>query len=553
MLIDHLLKRNVFFQLSVCLVCLILVVGADCASSLSSEIAESNASIKVLIIELDSLRKDCLYEILDELPNIREVVKGKDNNAHFIYLPTVQTIIPSASAPANTSIYTGVYPRTHGVFSTTWFDRHQIKIHELISYSQDRINKILEEREIKTIFDYVKDAGKTNLVSMLFISKGVEPKRWLRSTICLWANSFWINFFKDFRTIPDAIHIDKRGTRGFLKGHIYSLSDGVEGYYRKHHTIPDLMVIHYFAFDIFSHYPHRYQVKEQWSMEKIQKYYLKNVIDPQVGRIVKWLKEKQLFEQCVFLFIADHGMTQITKHLDDDLVKDALGKEFKTQRFGRKLKKTEVICMAGAGTKAIYIKKRESKKWDSPPSLRRDIKPAVDLLLNNNEIKGALEAVLISQFPDERKEGIPETDAFWYFDGNNYLHTTQEEGDFLSALKPISHLDTLYQGSDLSTYFHKHYSRDSAPDIILINKPGLFYAPNKGKYGHHGSIYATDCMVSFLIGGPDLHQKLAQSYVIEEKANVLDLVPTVGRLLNINVPSTLDGKDIISTFNLVYE
>ena len=93
------------------------------------------------------------------------------------------------------------------------------------------------------------------------------------------------------------------------------------------------MVIHYYGFDIFSHYPHRFQSREKWSMKDIQRYYLKNIIDPQVGRIVAWLKKIQMYDNCTFFFIADHGMTRIEKHVDDSLGDEILSKGFKTSRF----------------------------------------------------------------------------------------------------------------------------------------------------------------------------------------------------------------------------
>ena len=243
-------------------------------------------------------------------------------------------------------------------------------------------------------------------------------------------------------------------------------------------------------------------------------------------------------------------MTRITRHLDDDLAKKALAREFKTHRFGRKLKNTEAIILPGAGTKAIYIKNRENDDWQAPPSLKRDIKPAVDLLLQDEEIQNSLETLLINQFSGDREQGIPETEVFCYFDIDGYLITSRKEEDFFNALKSLSYLDTLYPDSQLSHDFLKQYSRDSAPDILLITKPGLFFTPNKGKYGHHGSIYPSDCLVSFMLGGPGLSQKLTRSYIIEEKASVLDVVPTVGRLLNIEIPFALDGKDIFATHNI---
>jgi hypothetical protein len=182
-----------------------------------------------------------------------------------------------------------------------------------------------------------------------------------------------------------------------------------------------------------------------------------------------------------------------------------------------------------------------------------DIKPAIDLLIQVKQIRDSLTTLLINQFPGEREDGISETDAFWYFDIQGYIKTQRKEEDFLNVLKPLSIMDSLYPSTQLSQYFRKQYSRDTAPDILLINKPGLFFTPNNGKYAHHGSIHPSDSLVSFVIGGPRLSQKLKRSYIIEDKISVLDLMPTVGSILNLEMPLTTNGEDIFTKHNILLE
>jgi hypothetical protein len=442
-------------------------------------------------------------------------------------------------------MYTGLFPYQHGIYSTSWLDRKKVRIYDHLTYPQNKISSMLEDRGVKTIFDYSKEGGRTSLVSMLFIGKGVEPENWIRSNPLLWGNGFWLNIFTDFIPVPQPAHADKRGTRGFLKGHVYSFSDGLEGFYAKNNTLPDLMVIHYYGFDIFSHYPHRFQSREKWSMKDIQRYYLKNIIDPQVGRIVAWLKKIQMYDNCTFFFIADHGMTRIEKHIDDSLVDEILSEGFKTSRFWRRLENVEALCMAGAGTKAIYIKNRKEGSWRVPPSLQEDIKPAIDLLLKNENLVSSVAAILIRNSPKESSEVVLETEIFSSFNISKYTQTQRKELDFINALAPLSSINAINSDVRLSLQFERQYSKDSAPDIVLITKPGIFFAPDKGKYGHHGSIYSSDNLVSFMLGGPNVSKKLLKSCMIEETVSILDFVPTVAGLLNIKVPEKLEGKDII--------
>jgi len=225
-----------------------------------------------------------------------------------------------------------------------------------------------------------------------------------------------------------------------------------------------------------------------------------------------------------------------------------LSASFKTNSIWRRFKNVEALCMAGAGTKAIYIKNRQDNSWIVPPSLTRDIKPAIDLLIKNEELLSSTAAILIRQCSGERIGGASEPAMFWSFDISGYMQTKQSEHDFLNALKPLSSIDVLNSDVHLSLQLERQYSNDSAPDIVLITKQGLFFAPDKGKYGHHGSIYSSDNLVSYMMGGPSLSRRLVESCIIHEKASVLDFVPTVMGLLHVAVPSNLEGKDIISTY-----
>jgi hypothetical protein len=178
--------------------------------------------------------------------------------------------------------------------------------------------------------------------------------------------------------------------------------------------------------------------------------------------------------------------------------------------------------------------------------LTKDIKPAIDLFVKNEELLNSTAAILIRQFSGERSEGASEPAMFWSFDISGYMQTKRSENDFLNALKPLSSIDVLNSDVHLSLQLERQYSNDSAPDIVLITKQGLFFAPDKGKYGHHGSIYSSDNHVSFMLGGPGLSRKLLKSCIIEERAHVLDFVPTVLGLLHIAIPSKLEGRDIVS-------
>jgi hypothetical protein len=89
--------------------------------------------------------------------------------------------------------------------------------------------------------------------------------------------------------------------------------------------------------------------------------------------------------------------------------------------------------------------------------------------------------------------------------------------------------------------YNLDFSRDTKPDIVLINKPGHYFTPNEGKYAHHGSIYADDAFVSFVVSGPAIHLFSTRSRTVLEQINTVDLVPMAAYLAGIRIDRPIDG------------
>ncbi|PQP34203.1 hypothetical protein C6A37_09000, partial [Desulfobacteraceae bacterium SEEP-SAG9] len=168
----------------------------------------------------------------------------------------------------------------------------------------------------------------------------------------------------------------------------------------------------------------------------------------------------------------------------------------------------------------------------SPPRLLADVKPVVDVLIDINGVEQYLNAILVARYPGERDENPKhsgrsgELDAYWFFNPNTYRQSHRRDGDFLDALEPLARLDELV-GKPLKAadMFCKDFSRGNIPDIILINKPGYYFPPDKGKYAHHGGIYPDDAYVSFVVSGPGIQRFSDHPRVITRQIDTVDLVP----------------------------
>lgn len=499
---------------------------------------------KVFVIILDALKRGTLMESLDHLPSFKGIIEGKDVDYPYIYFENVLCSIPSSSMPSNATLLTGVYPLRHGIPSTVWFDREKRKIVTLTSFFQRRVIDFLKQTETDTIFDYARRSGRTTMAVATQVAKGVESSNWIKQSVHLWGQAFCLNLFRDGNPIPDGAHLDSGTTDGLIDGHLYSFTDGLKGMLRAKGDIPDITVVHYVGLDIFTHYPRRFMVKERWTVDQIQRWYLKEVLDPEIGKIQSFLEKNRLFKNTVFFFAADHGQTKITKHIDERRFVEGFPKNFKIMGRRCSVKKADVVVMPGAGTKAIYVKNRLRTDWMAPPRLLEDVKPVVDASINIDDMEKHINTLLVGRYPGERDATREESDEFWYFDLRTYLHSNRRQNDFVAALKSLSSLDWLI-GKELkaSYMYNLDFDRKNKPDIVLINKPGHYFTPDEGKYAHHGSIYPDDAFVSFVVSGPGVHLFSTNPRTVTQQIDTVDMVPMAAYLADIRIDKPVAGKN----------
>ncbi|HUT84701.1 MAG TPA: alkaline phosphatase family protein, partial [Thermodesulfobacteriota bacterium] len=244
---------------------------------------------KVVILELHGMKQGIIDESLEGSPHFQELIRGPHNAQSYVYLPRVFVTIPAASVPGISSMYTGLYPQRTGVVSTIWFDRRTTEVRTMVSYSQQRINRILTSNGVKTLFDYVGESGKHSMATMLMLTKGADWS--VKSGAFFWGNASLLGLLRNGRWFPDSPYVDQKTISAFLNGHVLSYDKSLAGIQRYHGTIPDVMVVQLLGTDLFSHYPARDLENRNASMDEIQKYYTRTVLDPLIGRLIRFLKK----------------------------------------------------------------------------------------------------------------------------------------------------------------------------------------------------------------------------------------------------------------------
>ena len=279
-------------------------------------------------------------------------------------------------------------------------------------------------------------------------------------------------------------------------------------------------------------------------METIQTRYARNVLDPQIGRLIRYFKENGTYQRMIFFMVSQQGAIKITRHISDDLISSSLAPVFRLPDAATCNREADAVVMPGACTKEVYLKNRQTNDWLQPPRLLADVKPAVDLILANTVLVDSLNAMAIRQYADERNAAIPETDTWWGFDCLSYLESAQSNDDFLASLMPLADAFAHFELKDFVVNgLNRQYSRDTAPDIKLVNKKGIYFEVDKHKYGHHGSYYPEDTVLSFWIAGPGLARVIPGRHVLEKNAFTLDLIPMVAYVLDMPQTQGVDGRN----------
>jgi hypothetical protein len=182
--------------------------------------------------------------------------------------------------------------------------------------------------------------------------------------------------------------------------------------------------------------------------------------------------------------------------------------------------------------------------WTSPPRLLEDVKPIVDVFIDVGDMKTSLNTLLVAQYAGEGNEDTNTSDTFSFFNLSLYRQSNRSDNAFINALEPLSGLDELVGKELKAAYMYcRDFHGNNTPDIILINKPGYYFAPDKDKYAHHGGIYHNDAYVSFVISGPGVHLFSDHPQRITHQIDTVDLLPIAAYLSGIKVDKRVDGKN----------
>ena len=515
---------------------------------LREQMRPHKAGARVLVFAFDGVGADELQQGIrsGNAPRIQSLLGaevGAGVFAHGYAAPEALSILPSTTMAAWVSVYTGQPPARTGVPGNEWFAREEMKF-----YAPAPVSVSESKHTLKMLTDgLVGNATRTpTLYELADVRSHVSLAPVYRGAD-LFTNpepSILVELFgAAAKGVVSDETVSQKSYQQVDEESAETLVEEIE-----QHGVPTLQVIYFPGVDLFSH------VAENPLDQQMR--YLREVLDPSIGRVLDAYERAGALGETFVLFVADHGHTPV---LADDL--HSLGTEgddeppsiirqagFRLRPFVLEPEEDEQdyqAAVAYQGAMAyIYLADRSTCSakgqrcdWKRAPRLEEDVMPVVRAFHKVNEtgeaapqLKGTIDLIFAREPRAPGEDALP----FKIFDGRKLVPI----GEYLkSRQRPdLLKLEERMEGLAAGPYGHR------AGDVLLLSRSGVerpveqrFYF--SGPYrSWHGSPTAQDSHVPFILvrkgdSGERLRGAVA-GVVGETWTSQLHVVPLILSLLN---------------------
>jgi len=550
----------------------------------------------VVIIDIDGLRRDVLYNTLAEdslredvnkkLPSLSRIVgklKLEDyrdpneiplekkidiSSCESLAVNNCVTIFPTYTYPAQSSIFTGLFPKNHGVTANFHFDRagtslgargnskYYSRLEALSFYlNEGTCNKMLN-KGTQTIYDYFYHHNLKCAASCILIvsqdKKAVNHVTWHLPWNFEGAGEEidWLvpNIFgqTQFVTENPADGIgDYR--ENFDQKMMDDVLDYLEEFLKFKKPPPNLMTLYFGGHDHHAHIEGEVALQQD---------YLINTVDVLLGKFLRlWdkLAEQHPLQNTLFVICADHGHTRanlddkkrvtgaelkgLLKRLDYDVLGRSELYEFEEH--------SNAVLVIMAGMAQIYVRKGVVKKqrgnWKENPTFQ-DLRPILKELSLANQMPAAP-----TNFLSDALDFI----LFKNYDKNQYQIYEYDKAANTDVIKPLPEnfgveKNYVMAGQRLDEFF----CQNSGDILLLVNYDDDFRFERKRRMrSTHGSLLASDSYVPLIFATP-YNRSLIKSgaagnyrHGVIPSARVVDIVPTLLHVFNIPYQN-IDGREL---------
>jgi len=439
-----------------------------------------NKPSRLVVIDIDGLRRDVFRSSLEagDLPNVERIVGGRagEQAGHVDAL----SVAPSITFAAQASIFTGQHPGAHGVAGNESFDRlgrisggrprhfgfdvgDTLAVDDAIRVFSDGLASKFLNAETPTLYETLAAYGLTSTVVYHMYARGADA--WLPPNVVEIAR-----FTKGKGKLGlEAGQYDG----GMLDQLVEHLSAG---------NRPDALTVYFMGLD---HHSHAHGPASQRA-------YLRDVLDPQIGRLWDALARHGLLERTLFTLVSDHGQIEVIpddRHsirigfpFDRELghVFEALGLD--VHDFPGEDPACDAVVGLNGGLTHVYLQHRAGR-WADAPRYAEDVLPVAEAFRQMSEtgryadeLRGSLELILVR---DAEHEGWAGEYRAYTGDGQ-----TQPFADYLAAHPELNYVDPVHR--------IRLAASATTGDLILAanGREGYYFgAPTTGV---HGGLYPGD-------------------------------------------------------------
>jgi predicted AlkP superfamily pyrophosphatase or phosphodiesterase len=373
----------------------------------------------LLVLALDGVGRDQLYAMLrkGELPALSRLLHGKGGdfpNAYFdeSFLAT----LPSSTAVAWVTAFTGKRPAEHGVAGNEFFIRDKrefaapvpVTFHDttpvIATYTDEYVNRLTL---VPTVYERMRkrDPHLLAWVAMHQLHRGAD--KLLVTDRAVLADAF--KAFLETQVTERLAQKDSKAVYAELDEQVIdSVLDELE---EEDEVVPDVLTIYLSGADQFAHVA-------ETGPDAARHEYLREEIDPLIKVLTKVLEVRRMLDNRYVVVTADHGHTEVKdddKHalaMDDDahdppaVLKKA---GFKLRPFELEVSDSDPFdtVLAYQGAMAyVYVADRsrctpDGCDWKRPPRFQKDVLAVAEAFWQANErgkyvpdMKGTLDMVL---------------------------------------------------------------------------------------------------------------------------------------------------------------
>jgi hypothetical protein len=472
----------------------------------------------ILVLAFDGVDRALLYDVLrkGEMPELAKLLGGEHGKfPHAYFDDAMLSTLPSSTMAAWVTAFTGVGPAYHGVTGNEFFIREEVRFAApapgtfsdsatvLSIYADEYLNKL---SLAPSVYERMRidDPNVLVWVAMQHFFRGADRILVTKPTIV-------VNAFQAF--VGDAV--DKvsaqKESRWIYERLDKEVVDVVVGGLDAD-TLPDVLTVYLSGTDLYAH------VAEE-GPEIARRAYLREVIDPQMGRLEQKLRARGALDDRYVVVTSDHGHTEVV-HDDahalstkpDHTPPALLAKAgFRVRPFKLDVPASDdfqaVLAYQGAmayvyvADRSVCWKEKDVCDWTRPPRYEDDVVPIAEAFYQNNldgklvpEMKGVLDMVLARKPKVYSADDLP----FEVYVGGGKLVPVNE---YLAEHPHPTYVAFDARLRDLAVGPHG----ERAGDVILIAHNGDRDKPDERFYfaapyhSWHGSPSRKDSEIPFIV------------------------------------------------------